>query len=297
MSAWVAFTILAALMQAIRTAGQKQLSNSVSPMSTTLVRYVYGLPFAIAYLFLVASDEAVPLLSKALLNQRFLVFAFAAGVAQIIATVLLIKLFSFRNFAVGTSFAKTEAIQTAVIGTVLFQSSLGLFGWLAVFLGVIGIVIVSLPEKTVTWDRRNISLGLLSGTAFSLTSLWLREASLSLDTGVLQSAATTLVVMVSLQSILCLAYTASRESGQIALILERSGLALFVGLTSALGSVGWFTAMTYQDPALVKSLGQIEFVFTVLLTTMFFRETISRREGIGLLAIVTSVIFLLMFKA
>lgn len=43
---WIGFTLLAAFMQAVRTAGQKQLSLSLTAMSTTLSRYLFGLPVA-----------------------------------------------------------------------------------------------------------------------------------------------------------------------------------------------------------------------------------------------------------
>lgn len=293
MSAWIAFTVLAAFMQAVRTAGQKQISSSVSPMGATLIRYVFGLPFAVASLLFISQFTALALLSDALVNPRFVIYGLMAGIAQIIATVLLIKCFSFRNFTVGTSFAKTEAIQTAVFGMLLFGSTLSGLGWLAVAVGVLGIFIVSIPTKTGQWQPMNVVLGTLSGTAFSLTSLWLREASLSLELPALQSAAVTLVFMVSTQSIMCLAYMAVRERPQFSAIRKRIGLAWFVGLTSALGSVGWFTAMTLQNPALVKSLGQIEFIFTLLITTFFFKEKVTRRELVGVIAIVASVILIL----
>lgn len=293
MSAWIAFTVLAALMQAVRTAGQKQLTSSVSPMGATLIRYIFGLPFAIAYLLFLSQFSAFALLVDALVNARFVVYGMMAGVAQIVATVLLVKCFSFRNFTVGTSFAKTEAIQTAIFGMVLFGSTLTTLAWLAVAVGVLGIFIVSIPTKTGQWEPMNVLLGTLSGTAFSLTSLWLREASLSLNLPALKSAAVTLVFMVTVQSIMCMAYIAIREKKQFAAIRMRLSLSWFVGLTSALGSVGWFTAMTLQNPALVKSLGQIEFIFTLLLTTFFFKEKVTRRELVGVLAIVASVILIL----
>jgi drug/metabolite transporter (DMT)-like permease len=293
MSAWIAFTVLAALMQAVRTAGQKQLTSSVSPMGATLIRYIFGLPFAIAYLLFLSQFSAFALLVDALVNARFVVYGMMAGVAQIVATVLLVKCFSFRNFTVGTSFAKTEAIQTAIFGMVLFGSTLTTLAWLAVAVGVLGIFIVSIPTKTGQWEPMNVLLGTLSGTAFSLTSLWLREASLSLNLPALKSAAVTLVFMVTVQSIMCMAYIAIREKKQFAAIRKRLNLSWFVGLTSALGSVGWFTAMTLQNPALVKSLGQIEFIFTLLLTTFFFKEKVTRRELVGVLAIVASVILIL----
>jgi len=289
---WIVFTVMAALMQAVRTAGQKQLANSVSAMSSTLIRYVFGLPFAVAYLFYVCDAQTSNLFTQALSGPRFLIYASLAGVAQIVATFLLIRAFSYRNFTVGTSFAKTEAVQTAVLGMLIFGSNLSLTGWLAVALGFIGVLIVSIPTALQKWEPAAVAFGTLSGTAFSVTSLSLREASLSLELPVLQSAAITLVYMVSLQSCLCLAYTRIREPAQFAAIWQRLPLSMFVGVTSAAGSVGWFTAMTYQNPALVKSLGQVEFIFTLCLTTLFFKEKVTLRELCGVAAIIGSVVLI-----
>jgi len=293
MSTWIAFTVLAALMQSVRTAGQKQLTSSVSPMSSTLIRYIFGLPFALFYLSYVSGPDVPTQLSGAISSSRFLIFASLASLAQILATFLLVKVFSFRNFTVGTSFAKTEAVQAAVLGTLVFGSALSAMGWLAVAVGFLGIFVVSIPARGVRWEPMNIVLGTLSGTAFAFTSLWLREASLSLQLPALQSAAITLVFMVSLQTLVCLAYTSLKEPQQFNAIAGRLKLAWFVGFTSAAGSVGWFTAMTLQNPALVKSFGQIEFIFTLLLTTLFFKERVTTREMFGVAAIIVSVILIL----
>ena len=40
MSEWVAWTLLAASMQAVRTAGQKYLHESLSALTATLARYL-----------------------------------------------------------------------------------------------------------------------------------------------------------------------------------------------------------------------------------------------------------------
>ncbi|MBX2835312.1 MAG: DMT family transporter [Gammaproteobacteria bacterium] len=293
MSSWIAFTILAAFMQSIRTAGQKELSSNLTPMSATLVRYLYGLPLVASYLVLLLGEHTWLEVSQAINNSRFVVYATLAGISQIVATVLLVKVFSFRNFAVGTSFAKTEAVQTAVFGLVFFSAALSVAGWLAVFIGFLGIAVVSFPATSQAWDWRNIVIGTASGTAFAFTSLWLREASLSLNTDGLHSAALTLFFMVVLQTLICLTYSVLKEPGEIKKISKRRLLATFVGATSALGSIGWFTAMTLQNAALVKSLGQIEFIFTLLITTFFFKEKISPREFLGMVLIVISVIVLL----
>lgn len=293
MSSWIAFSIFAAFMQSVRTAGQKQLTSSLTPMSVTLVRYLFGLPFVIAYLLILFGKQSGHEIGLAISNPRFVSYAVLAGIAQIVATILLVKVFSFRNFAVGTSFAKTEALQTAMFGLVLFGTALSGWGWLAVLIGFIGILIVSVPKSSEPWELKNVVLGTLSGTAFSFTAIWLREASLSLDTDTLRSASMTLFFMVSVQTLICFIYSSVKEVGQLALIRARTGLALFVGLTSALGSIGWFSAMTLENPALVKSVGQVEFIFTLIITTLFFKEKISLREYVGMTFIIVSVLILL----
>lgn len=281
-------------MQSVRTAGQKQLTGSVSAMSSTLIRYLFGLPFVIAYLIYQCGYQSAFLITEALNHGYFILFASAASLAQIVATYLLVRAFNYRNFTVGTSFAKTEALQTAIIGMLVFSSPLTAAGWIAVATGFIGIIIVSMPGVTQRWEPAAVFFGTLSGTSFALTSLFLREASLSLQLPVLQSAAITLAFMVTLQTCMCLVYTSIREPEQFSAIRLRLPLSLFVGLTSALGSVGWFTAMTYQNPALVKSLGQIEFIFTLALTTAYFKEKVTARELLGVVAISSSVVLIVM---
>ena len=59
METWIIYTLLAASMQAIRTAGQKKLAQHISPMAATLVRYLFGFPVALAYLLFVIPDNTL----------------------------------------------------------------------------------------------------------------------------------------------------------------------------------------------------------------------------------------------
>ncbi|EPJ47624.1 MAG: hypothetical protein OFPII_10360 [Osedax symbiont Rs1] len=294
MEVWISFTLLAAFMQSIRTAGQKRIANYISPMATTLVRYLFGLPFALLYLWCIGGDDLLPLVKSAFSAKTFVLYASGAAVAQIFATVWLVKVLGYKNFAVGTSFAKTEAILTAVLGVLFFSAYLSVYGWIAVILCVLGILVVSLPKRGQPIEKTVVAYGLLSGLAFAFTSLWLRQASLSLGDNFMFNAALTLVFMVVLQTFLCLIYVCLKQPEQLLILKKHLLLAMFVGVTSALGSIGWFTAMTYENAALVKSLGQIEFVFTLLITYFFFHEKISIKEFIGMLLIVASVVILLL---
>ncbi len=294
METWVLFTLLAALMQSVRTAGQKKLASHLSPMATTMVRYLFGAPFAMVYLYLVFSGDPLQALSENLSNRSFLVYAVLASLAQIAATVWLVRVLTLRNFAVGTVLSKTEAIQTAVFGVIFFSAMLSMLGWFAVLLGAMGVLTMSFPGKGQQIDVSSVCYGLLSGLGFACTALWLRQASLSLDYSFIENAALTLVFTVSVQSCLCFCYVAVKQTRQLLALAQQLPLALFVGATSCFGSVGWYTAMTYQNAALVRSLGQVELIFAAVITYFFFKEKISPRELLGIAAITTSVLILLL---
>ncbi|HIF86786.1 MAG TPA: EamA/RhaT family transporter, partial [Gammaproteobacteria bacterium] len=55
MELWIGFTLVAVVMQSVRTAGQKQIAGSISIQATTLVRFLFGLPFAVAYFLFLKS--------------------------------------------------------------------------------------------------------------------------------------------------------------------------------------------------------------------------------------------------
>ena len=75
------------------------------------------------------------------MNQKFLLFSLLAGIAQIVATILLAALFSRRSFAVSTVFAKTEALQIALLGVLFFGEAISPLGFLGVSAGAAGLLI------------------------------------------------------------------------------------------------------------------------------------------------------------
>jgi len=294
MDAWIIFTLIAAFMQSIRTAGQKKLAMFLSPMATTLVRYLFGVPIAIVYLSMVMEGNIKGSLPAFLSLPEFYIYASLASIAQILATFFLVKAMALRNFAVATILSKTEVVQTAIFGVIFFSALLSWYAWLAVLLAALGIVVLSAPVRGARIEAQGIVYGLLSGVCFAFTALWLRQASISLGFSVIQNAALTLAYTVIVQTIVCLIYIALKEMTQFVLIRQQLPLAIFVGSTSALGSIGWYTAMTYENAALVRSLGQIEILFSVVITHFIFSEKISLKEYFGLTAIASSVLILLL---
>ena len=97
---WISITVSAALFQCWRTAMQQKLRHLLSVNGAGFVRYLYGAPTALLLLIgaLASTGIALPVP-----NLRFLIHCIAGGLAQILATNLLIMAFGYRNFAVGTA--------------------------------------------------------------------------------------------------------------------------------------------------------------------------------------------------
>ena len=288
MDVWVSFTLLAAVMQSLRTAGQKKIAEKISIQAATLVRFLFGIKFVSAY-FLFIDWVYEPL--EFGINGKFFLFGALASIAQILATVCLINVVSMKNFAVGTSLAKTESILIAILGTFFFSSPLSVWGYVSVLIGSAGLVFAS-QWKVSLADKANfnsLSYGLCAGLGFALASLWIRSASLSLAVGPIPSAAAVLLYMVVLQSLICFLWIVLKEPEQLNLIKNNFNACLFIGFTGVAGSVGWFTAMSLQNAALVKTLGQVEFIIGLLITYFYFKERISRREYLGIVLIALSV--------
>lgn len=298
MDTWIYFTLLAAFMQAIRTAGQKHLSGQLNAMATTAVRYVFALPFAWLYAWWLLDYKGIQVPT---LTPLFLQYALVACVMQILGTFCLVAAFKYRNFAVATSLAKTEAIQVAIVGALLFSVSLSAMGWLSVVVGVVGVFLVSKVKfrvKDFIGDSQGLiglGYGLAAGLGLAITTLLIRESSLALNTNLIVSAAITLVFMITVQSVISCLYLYVQDKSQFFLMFKYWKICLFVGITSLLGSIGWFTGASYQNAAYVKALGQVEFFITLAITYRVFKESITLKEYFGMFLIVFSVLILLLF--
>jgi drug/metabolite transporter (DMT)-like permease len=301
---WIPISILAALMQAVRTAAQKSLNARLSTWMTTYVRSLFGLPVSIVYLWAVMRYEG---LGWPDLTDGYLAYCFGAAAVQVIATYLLILLFQMRNFAVGTMLSKTDVMQAALIGTLLFSEAIDAVGWIAIALTIAGVIAISIGRvglgKLGTGEMslaqalvaKPTLVGLATGFFFCMSYLFLREASLGMNQGgFLYRAAWTVVIVGAMQVAVVGAWLAVKEPAGFHRLPGLMGPCIFIGITSAIGSVGWFTAMTLENASYVKAVGQVEVVFTLAISSLYFRETINRLELFGIAVIVAGVLLFLL---
>lgn len=287
---WILFTLLAAFMQSWRNAFQSRLSADVRTIGVTLARFLWAGPIALFYLFILYQVQPIPLPT---FNASFFMFVVGAALIQIVATSLMVQLFKRSNYAVGAGLAKSEALVAAILGVLFFGTHISLLGWFGVLVGGIAVFLMSTQGKFHHMSLSTVLLGLGSGSSFALTSLWVREASLSLDLPFPHSAAWVLVSVILLQTVLLLIYLLMKDPTTLKALWQRPRLTLLTSGSSCLGSLGWFSAMSLQEVAYVKTFGQVEVFFTMLISIFWLRQKVRLRDGLGLLLIAFAAILVM----
>lgn len=295
---WVALTVLAALMQSVRTAGQKRLAESLDVFIVSWVRFLFGLPFAVLFFMWLVPDT----FEFSHLSGRYWVYVIIISCSQLLATLSAVILLGRRNFAIGSTLVKSEAIFTALLGLLLFAEYLSLLAWLAIGLGIIGLFMSSmgkfhlkLSDVFLKLDSKSAYLGLGGGALFAVSSVFIRQANLllgSLSAPVTQAVITLTCVLV-IQTLLGGVFVLIKRKHELKTIPLNLPACFFIGLTSMLGSFGWFGAYALQNAAYVKTLGQIEFLFTLLITWFYFKEKIDRHEYFAMLLICISAVLII----
>lgn len=288
---WAALTVWAAFCQAWRNAWQKSLSHSVDALGVTLARFFFAAPLATLYLLSLQHHYALPTPAFSL---AFGLMVAVAALSQALATALMVVLFQRRNYAVGVGLAKSEAILAALLAVAFLQESFSLGAWLGVGVGGVAVFLLSGVGKARLPDVRTLSVGLACGLSFACTSLLVREASQQLpNLPYLLRAAWVLCGVLWLQALGLSVWLAWRRPQTARAMYQRKGLVLAVSVAGFSASVGWFSAMSMQSVALVKTLGQIEVWFTLIISARLFREPLSQADRWALALIVLGAILVI----
>jgi drug/metabolite transporter (DMT)-like permease len=296
---WVAVTCIAALFQTWRTALQQRLRGQLSLNAAAVVRYLYGVPFGLlilgAYWLVFGGWFEAP-------GAWFLVLCALAGLAQIFGTNLLISSFGPRGFAVGTAYAKTEAVQASLIAVILLGELLGALSWAGIALSVAGVMYLTLAGRGLT--RREIleaSLqpaalrGMGAGFCFALTAICIRAGNAELaGPDPILKALFAVVVTNAMQTAMQGGWLFWREPAQIGALFRSWRSSAQVGALSAAGSCCWFVGFALAPVALVRAVGQVEILFTLLFSRFFLGETLRAKDVAGALLVVGGVVLVLL---
>jgi drug/metabolite transporter (DMT)-like permease len=296
---WIAATLWAAAAQTMRNTAQRHLTGELGTLGATLVRFLYGVPFAVLWLLAVHAATATRLPSPTLIFASWIAIG---GLAQIAATALLLRTMQERNFALGVAYSKTEILQVALFGLVFLGDAIGVATAAAVASATLGVLLLSPADRErplraflTGWTSRTALIGLACGACFAVSVVGYRGATLALaGTPFLMSAAYALVVAQVFQTLVLGGWLLARHADVVRKVLAAWRISLFAGFMGAAASAGWFTAFAIAPAAHVRTLGLVELLFSYAVSRRLFRERLTRVElaGMALLALGVGIISL-----
>ena len=288
---WAVFTVIAAFMQTLRNAMQRELTGKLGTVGATHVRFLFGFPFVIVFLLGVMLATGASLPRPGL---SFWPWAILGAFAQVAATALMLAAMGERSFVVTIAYIKTEPIQVAVFGLLFLGDTVTVPMMTAIIVATSGVVIMSTKPGGMIGGIRPTLIGLASGGMFALSAIGFRGAILDLALPNYVMAATfTLAVGIAMQAVVLSVYLALRSPTVLFAIFRAWKPSLSAGLAGAVASQFWFLAFALATAASVRTLALIEVLFAQLVSRIAFGQRTSAREALGMLLVVAGVALLL----
>ncbi len=287
---WVVFTLLGAVGQTARNAMQRELTPKLGAPGATLVRFLFGFPFALVFLgALLLHGDGLPRV-----NLAFAGWTVVGALTQIAATALMLMTMERRSFVVTVAYLKTEPVIVAIMGLVFLGDRVSAAMAGAIALAVTGVVLISVKPKTLEQGGwRPAALGLSSGALFAASAIGYRGAILALHApGYVMAATFSLAVGLSLQTALLLVWLLVFRRETLRAIFALWRPSLLAGFAGAAGSECWFLAFALATAASVRTLALVEVLFAQGVSRFLFKQNTSLREGVGIVLLLAGAVMI-----
>ena len=237
---WIIVAISGAFFQNLRSTLQKKLNQKVSTIASTYVRFAFALPFGTVLFFLYFQDLNV--IPEILSQKKFIFNVLLGSIFQIIFTFVLLYLFRFANFVVGTSLSKTEVIQVAIFEYLIIGDKLNKFGITGIIVSTIGVIILSIKDLSLFLKNlfsKTTLIGLSAGLFLGLSVVYFRAAALTLENFInnFEKAIATLFFGLVIQTTLVTIYLIIFEKSQFKKLYENKYECLTAGLAGFLATL------------------------------------------------------------
>jgi drug/metabolite transporter (DMT)-like permease len=288
---WAVFTLIAAAAQTARNAMQRELTASLGTVGATHVRFLFGFPFALIFLFGVMAVTGASLPPTPV---AFWPWVIGGALAQIAATALMLSAMGERSFVVAYAYIKTEPVQVALFGLIFLGDSITPLSATAILIATAGVIVMSLkPGAGSAGTTRSTLIGIGAGTMFALSAIGYRGAILALQLPDFVLAATfTVSVGLVLQAALLSLYLALRDPQVLRAIMRAWKPSMFAGFMGAFASEFWFLGFAITTAANVRTLALVEVLFAQGVTRFVFKQPTTKREAIGIVLVVIGVALL-----
>ena len=296
---WLIITFFGAFFQNLRSTLQKKLNKDLSTIASTYVRFVFALPFATLLFFSYFRNFEV--INIVLSQLNFIYYVVLASIFQIIFTFVLLYLFKFSNFVVGTALSKTEVIQVAIFEYIILKDKLNIFGIIGIIVATVGVIIISVKDLKLFFSNffsKTTLVGLTTGLFLGLSVVYFRAAALALEnfSSNFEKAISTLFFGLIIQTLIITIYLIFFERSEFKKLYNNKFECCLAGFAGFMATMSWFYAFTLVQASFVRALGQIEIFFSYLSSKYLFKEKITLSEIVGIIIFVTGVLLMLLTK-
>jgi drug/metabolite transporter (DMT)-like permease len=293
---WIPTTILAAGSQTLRNALQRGLTRTLGTIGATHVRFLFGLPFSLAFLAVglaVTGERPEP-------GLAFWGWATLGGLGQIAATACMLHAMRDRSFLVTIAYTKTEPVQVALVGLAVLGERPTVLGAIAIVVATLGVMVLSWPKPgsapqgeapsgTSAWVPA--ALGIASGGLFAVSAVFFKGAiRASGSDHTIVAASTALAAALTVQTLVLTVWLLARDRRVLGEIARAWRPSIGAGFCGALASQLWFVGFALAPVASVRTLGLTEIFFTHAFSRGVMKEKPSGRDLVGIVLVVAGVI-------
>jgi drug/metabolite transporter (DMT)-like permease len=270
---WIPITMVATVFQVARNAAQRSIMGGAGPWGATLVRFLFGLPFAAVFALIAVSLTPGLTLHP---SAKFWLACVAGAAFQIGATAAMLTAMHRSTFALGTALQQSGLPFALVFGALVFGDHVGPISWAGGLVATAGLAALSWPRGEVEIRRGAILSGLASGASFALCANCFRQAALALDPGHPPAAAfTTVLVVQAIQTLALTSYLVWRNPDALKAVVAAWRQSLGAGFCGAAASGLWFTAMALSPVGPVRAVGVVEMPIAALAGRRLFKERLT----------------------
>ncbi len=270
---WIPITIAATVFQVARNAAQRSIMGGAGPWGATLVRFLFGLPFATV--FAVVAWLATPGASAHPTPAFWLACAAGAGL-QIAATAAQLTAMHRSTFALGTAMQQSGLPFALIWGALFFGDEVGPVTWAGGLIASVGLVALTWPRGEVVMRKGAVTAGLGAGAMFALCANCFRQAGLAFDPAhAAASAFVTVMVVQAIQTVALTGYLAWRNPDALKAVVAAWRQSLGAGFCGAAASGLWFTAMTLSPVGPVRAVGVVEMPVAAIAGRRLFKERLT----------------------
>jgi drug/metabolite transporter (DMT)-like permease len=285
---WWLFSLLSAASQAARSLVMKDLGHKLDEYVNVWGRFVFLLPFTFAVSYCVGFPEV---------DSRFWIVSLAAGISQVIGTLLLSKAFKYGDISISTAIWKLHVIFVLLLGVLFLRERVTPLGILGIMVSLFGVYLlnsrkahVSLAEPILLlFKDKALRYALLAAVAVSPTILLFKRAAQLSDP--FFSSFTNHVFA----ALILLPLVIRNSSRNLKKVPRYFGRFLLLGLFACGSTVFGNIAYVASVSSYVEAVKQVEILLALIVGFVVFNERENIKEiGAGC-AIIAGGILILIF--